>query len=85
MIEPFDDTPPTSEVLTDYDRSHLRLYMRLLDASAEGADWAEVVNVLFGLDPVRDAHRARRIYAAHIARAQWMSRSGYRALLGKRV
>lgn len=81
MIEPFDDTAPTSDVLTDYDRTHLRLYMRLLDAIAASADWGEVVAVLFGLDAILEPDRARQVYVSHVARAQWVSQGGYRALL----
>ena len=36
MIEPFDDLAPSGQDLTDYDRSHVKLYMRLLDAVADG-------------------------------------------------
>lgn len=49
MIEPFDDAAPTGDQLTEYDRRHIKLYMRLLDAFSDGADWREVVKILFGL------------------------------------
>lgn len=83
MIEPFDDAAPTGDELTDYDRAHIKLYMRLFDADADGADWREVVKVLFGLDSAVDPKRARRVYDSHLARARWMTRSGYRDLLRK--
>ena len=51
MIEPFQDIAPSGQYLTDYDKSHVKLYMRLLDAAADGAHWEEAVRVLFGLDP----------------------------------
>ena len=69
----FDDQPPQSSSLTDYDRQHLALYIRLLDAAEEGAEWTEVVRVLFGLDPNRERERARRVYDGHLARARWMT------------
>ena len=47
----FLDEPPDSETLTTYDREHIKLYMRLLDAERDGADWREAVRVLFGFDP----------------------------------
>ena len=50
MIEPFDETAPTSDELTEYDREHIKLYARLLDAADDGADWREVVEILFGMD-----------------------------------
>jgi hypothetical protein len=30
---------------------HMALYLRLLDAARDGADWREAVQILFGLDP----------------------------------
>ena len=29
--------PPDSAMLTDYDRAHMKLYLRLLDAASDGA------------------------------------------------
>ncbi|MEI9405148.1 DNA -binding domain-containing protein [Mesorhizobium argentiipisi] len=81
MIGPFDDTAPTGDELTDYDRSHIKLYMRLFDADADGADWREVVKVLFGIDPAKEPQRARHVHDTHLARARWMTRTGYRHLL----
>lgn len=80
----FDELAPTSADITDYDRRHIKLYMRLLDATADGADWTEAVEVLFGIDPVREPDRARRVHDSHLARARWMTQSGYRQLLGPR-
>ena len=77
----FDDQPPHISSLTDYDRQHLALYIRLLDAAEEGAEWREVVRILFGLDPDRDRERARRVHDSHLARARWMTEHGYRDLL----
>src|SRR2546423_1293486 len=68
-IPDFDDQPPHTRGLTDYDRRHLVLYARLLDADVEGADWTEVVRILFGLDPKREAERAHRVYDSHLSRA----------------
>ncbi len=75
------DKPPSSQTLTSYDREHMKLYMRLLDAERDGADWCEVVQVLFGLDPERDPEHCRSIHAAHLARARWMTEHGYRELV----
>ena len=77
----FRDEPPNSSSLTGYDRAHMILYLRLLDADADGADWREVVSVLFGLDPERDLERARHVHTTHLARARWMTEHGYRHLL----
>lgn len=77
----FLDEPPDSVTLTDYDRAHMKLYLRLLDAASDGADWREAVSVLFGLDPEREPERARRIHDRHLARARWMTTDGYRLLV----
>jgi hypothetical protein len=77
----FEDEPPKSSVLTPYDRAHMTLYMRLLDAARDGADWREAVHALFGLDVGNDPQRARLVHDAHLARARWMSESGYRQLV----
>jgi hypothetical protein len=77
----FDDIAPISDELTEYDRAHIKLYMRLLDADDDGAEWTEAVNVLFGIDPVQEPERARQVHNSHLARARWMTQSGYRQLL----
>lgn len=79
--ETFMDEPPQSSTLTAYDREHMKLYLRLLDAATDGAGWQEAVSVLFGIDPDREPERARRIYDSHLARARWMTEQGYRLLL----
>ncbi|MBX9819577.1 MAG: DUF2285 domain-containing protein [Afipia birgiae] len=84
-VTTFQDHPPGSDRLTGYDECHLALYIRLLDAAAEGADWREVVQILFGLDPDRDPDRARMVHDSHLARARWMTTTGYRQLLRPRV
>lgn len=77
----FQDRPPVSDRLTAYDEGHLITYIRLLDADAEGADWREAVHIIFGLDPARDPDRARIVHESHLARARWMTTTGYRQLL----
>lgn len=78
---PVSDTPPQSDTLTDYDRLHLVTYLRLLDAEADGADPDDVARIVLRIDPVREPERARHAHATHLARAQWMTRVGYRDLL----
>ncbi|MDG4608410.1 MAG: DUF2285 domain-containing protein [Defluviicoccus sp.] len=80
----FLDRPPESATLTDYDRSHMKLYMRLLDAATDGAAWQEAVSVLFGIDPDKNPERARRVHDSHLARARWMTEHGYRLLANER-
>lgn len=75
------DAPPDADTVTDYDLRHGKIYLRLLDAAADGADWREAVAVVMGLDPAAEPERARRIHDSHLERARWMTRVGYRHLL----
>ena len=77
----FLDEVPQSDTLTDYDRTHMKLYLRIMDAATDGADWREVVSILFGLDPAQEPERARRVHDSHLARARWMTTHGYRLLV----
>ena len=77
----FLDEPPEGDNTTEYDREHAALYLRLLDAEAQRANWREVVKVIFGLDPTADFARARRVYDNHLARARLIAASGHRDLL----
>jgi len=70
--------------LTDYDREHAALYLRLLDADAAQADWREVAQIVMRLDVDRDAEKARLMHATHLARAQWLRDEGYQDLLRSR-
>ena len=80
-IPPFDDRPPDSPNLTAYDERHRVTYLRLLDADDEGADWREAVRIIFDLDPTRDPKRARLVHKSHLARARWITETGYREFL----
>lgn len=75
------DEPPASSGITDYDREHMKLYLRLHDSATSGADWREAVAVLFGLDPAVEPKRAQHVYDTHLARARWMTTDGYRLLV----
>jgi hypothetical protein len=72
---------PSESRLTDYDRSHAALYLRLLDAADEGAPWEEAAHIVLGIDPAREPARARSAYESHLARARWLTAQGYRDLL----
>jgi hypothetical protein len=78
---PIASEAPTASQLTYYDRAHLPIYLRLLDADAEGAAWEDVTRIVLGLDPDRDREQAKRTYDSHLARARWLSGHGYRDLL----
>lgn len=82
-IPPFLNVPPTPLAITSYDESHFVTYLRILDADIEGADWREAVSIIFGIDPSDEPIRARQVHDSHLARARWMTESGYRLLLEK--
>lgn len=81
MIDPFEDIAPSGDTLTDYDRTHVKIYVRLLDATAAEADWREIMEVLFGINAGQEPARARLVHDTHLARAQWMTHTGYKHLL----
>ena len=81
VIESFLDSPPKSDALTDYDRAHLVQYLQILDAEADGADWQDVIRVVFEIEPNDNLKRAKLIHDSHLARARWMTEMGYRLLL----
>ncbi len=81
----FEDKPPTTERVNAYDEQHLALYLRLLMAEEEGADWQDVVRALFGLDATQEPNRAKTVHDSHLARAHWMTETGYRHLLESRM
>jgi hypothetical protein len=80
MMAQFLNEPPAGQTLTEYDREHMVLYLRLLDSARDGADWREVVQILFGMDPDLDPAGYRQMHDAHLARARWMTEHGYREL-----
>src|SRR3546814_5633473 len=57
--------PPCSDKITDYDYRLLIVYLRLLDAEADGADWADVARIVLHLDPADKPREARAVHAAH--------------------
>jgi hypothetical protein len=77
----FEDCPPESDKLTEYDERHLVTYLRLLDAAEEGADWRDVVTIIFHIDPEQSLAHVKTVYDSHLARARWMTDQGYRHLL----
>ncbi|WP_430425123.1 DNA -binding domain-containing protein [Phenylobacterium sp.] len=78
------DQAPSDAHLTDYDRAHLTLYLRLLDAHQEQAGWSEVASMLLAVDPDQEPERAQVRYETHLARAKWMADQGYMDLLKSR-
>ena len=81
MDAPVADEAPTVPELTDYDRQHLVTYLRLLDAETAQANPEEVMRLVLRIDPRKEPERARRAYETHLARAQWMTKTGYHHVL----
>lgn len=75
------DQAPKGGALTDYDRAHAKLYVRMLDAEVAGAAWQDVAARLLDIEPARDGERAKLRYDTHLARARWLRDGGYAALL----
>jgi hypothetical protein len=75
------DTAPSADTLTPYDKDHLVTYLRLLDASTQGADWTEAARIVLGMDPQREPQRARAVWESHLERAKWMTTHGYKDLV----
>ena len=67
--------------ITGYDESHFVTCPRLLDSVAAGADWRDISRIVLGIDPTHELQRARRAFDTHLARAKWMTVTGYKLLL----
>ena len=80
-----EDEAPSGPDITAYDEQHYVTYLRLLDANRDGADWQEVARFVLRRDPVTEEARSRRCWESHLARAQWLSGSGYRRILEQAV
>ncbi|MDO5703793.1 MAG: DUF2285 domain-containing protein [Paracoccus sp. (in: a-proteobacteria)] len=76
-----EDEAPVSDKITAYDEQHYVTYLRLLDASAEEADWKEVARIVLRRDPDAEELRTYRCWQSHLARAEWMTRKGYKQML----
>jgi hypothetical protein len=72
------DLAPWSESLTDYDLQHLVVYLRLLDARRDEADWREVALLVLHRDAAQDEASARACWETHLKRAEWMTTTGYK-------
>jgi hypothetical protein len=75
------DEVPWSDHVTDYDRAHFDIYLRLLDATAENADKDDIIRIVLAIDPEQEPERAHKTFESHLKRARWMTETGYRDLL----
>jgi hypothetical protein len=86
MVEPepaVADDAPVEDWLTPYDEARLCLYLRLLDAAAEGADWRDVARIVLNRDPAAEPDRTHHCWAAHLKRAQWIAATRYAELAAR--
>ena len=74
------EVPPNSDQLTAFDRAHLTVYLRLLDAEAAKVEWHISAHDIVGVDPSQDIVGARHVFDAYCVRAHWMARAGYRLM-----
>ena len=75
------DEVPWSDHVTTYDREHFTVYLRLLDAAADGASAEEMSRIVLGIDPTNEPARAKQVLDSHLRRARWMTEHGYRHLM----
>ena len=86
LLDPdVEDEAPRGPDITTYDEQHYVTYLRLLDASRDGADWQEVASIVLHRDPVRDEAGTRRCWESHLERARWLSNKGYRRILEQEI
>jgi hypothetical protein len=74
------ETAPTGDVVTDYDRAHLQLYIQLLDARSAGVSSDEMCRFILEIDPTSDPVSAQKLLESHLERADWMSSAGFRQI-----
>jgi hypothetical protein len=80
-----EDLAPMEPDVTLYDEAHFVTYLRLLDAETDGADWTEVARIVLHRDPLAERGRTWACWESHLARAQWMTKIGYRRILEQSV
>jgi hypothetical protein len=81
MTHSLSDEPSIVDAITAYDEAHFAAYLRLLDAKAAGVHWRAAAHLILGIDPEKQPGHSKRIWLAHLSRAEWMTREGYRYLL----
>lgn len=77
----FQPNPPDEPVITDYDRAHAAIYLRLLDAEINGAGWESAAALVLQQDVSSDWVGAHGLHTSHLKRAQWLRDSGFILLL----
>ncbi|MCW0197652.1 DUF2285 domain-containing protein [Sphingopyxis sp.] len=65
--------------MTDYDRTHILTYARLLDAERDDYDWTDVAMEVLDLDVAADPGGAKSCWQSHLDRAHWFVDGGFAA------
>lgn len=63
--------------MTDYDRTHMLTYARLLDAECDDFDWTDVAMEVLDLDVTADPRGAKICWQSHLDRAHWLVNGGF--------
>ena len=74
------EAAPSGDLVTDYDRAHFQLYIRLLDARSAGASSDDMCRFILEIDPTTDPESAHKLLKSHLERADWMSNVGFRQI-----
>jgi hypothetical protein len=74
------DEAPNNPTLTAYDEEHLLVYVRLLDAEADGADWMEAALLVLRFDPILEPKHSYCL-AKSLNASQMDAENGYEHLL----
>lgn len=86
LLDPdVENEAPRGADITTYDEQHYVTYLRLLDASRNGADWQEVARIVLRRDPLRNEAETRRCWESHLERARWIANKGYRRILEQEI
>lgn len=72
---------PVGPAMTDYDRTHMLTYARLLDAERDGYDWTAIAVEVLDLNVAADREGARRCWQSHMDRAHWIVGKGLAAAI----
>ena len=80
-MQGFLEYPPQDEEVTSYDRQHLDIYLLLLKAEEQGADWKVSYKKIFDDEPDNNLAQPHIIYQSHLKRARWMTTHGFKFLL----
>lgn len=70
---------PDVPAMTDYDRTHILTYARLLDAERDDYDWTDVAMEVLDLDVAADPCGAKICWQSHLDRAHWFVDGGFAA------